>query len=291
VIAAPRRSFTVPIPGRAPLVLGPRTLVMGVINVTPDSFSDGGRAIDPLRARDIAQAMEAAGADILDIGGESTRPGAEPVGAAEELARVVPALQAIAPSVAIPISIDSYKAAVAAAALDEGAAIVNDISGFGFDPQLGALVASRGAAAILMHARGNFETMHERTDYGDVVAEVIVELQEALKRAADCGVERAQLIIDPGLGFSKRAAHSFAVLAGLTAIAEMGLPILIGPSRKSFLASATGPLSPEDRDWATAAAITASVLAGAHIVRVHNVEKMVHVVRVADRLRLANAAS
>jgi len=291
VIAAPRRSFTVPIPGRAPLVLGPRTLVMGVINVTPDSFSDGGRAIDPLRARDIAQAMEAAGADILDIGGESTRPGAEPVGAAEELARVVPALQAIAPSVAIPISIDSYKAAVAAAALDEGAAIVNDISGFGFDPQLGALVASRGAAAILMHTRGNFETMHERTDYGDVVAEVIVELQEALKRAADCGVERTQLIIDPGLGFSKRAAHSFAVLAGLTAIAEMGLPILIGPSRKSFLASATGPLSSEDRDWATAAAITASVLAGAHIVRVHNVEKMVHVVRVADRLRLANAAS
>ena len=291
MIAAPRRSFTVPIPGRAPLVLGPRTLVMGVINVTPDYFSDGGRAIDPLHARDIAQAMEAAGADILDIGGESTRPGAEPVGAAEELARVVPALQAIAPSVAIPISIDSYKAAVAAAALDEGAAIVNDISGFGFDPQLGALVASRGAAAILMHARGNFETMHERTDYGDVVAEVIVELQEALKRAADCGVERTQLIIDPGLGFSKRAAHSFAVLAGLTAIAEMGLPILIGPSRKSFLASATGPLSPEDRDWATAAAITASVLAGAHIVRVHNVEKMVHVVRVADRLRLANAAS
>jgi dihydropteroate synthase len=291
VIAAPRRSFTVPIPGRAPLVLGPRTLVMGVINVTPDSFSDGGRAIDPLRARDIAQAMEAAGADILDIGGESTRPGAQPVGAAEELARVVPALQAIAPSVAIPISIDSYKAAVAAAALDEGAAIVNDISGFGFDPQLGALVASRGAAAILMHARGNFETMHERTDYGDVVAEVIVELQEALKRAAHCGVERTQLIIDPGLGFSKRAAHSFAVLAGLTAIAEMGLPILIGPSRKSFLASATGPLSSEDRDWATAAAITASVLAGAHIVRVHNVEKMVHVVRVADRLRLADAAS
>jgi dihydropteroate synthase len=291
VIAAPRRSFSVPLPGRAPLVLGPRTLVMGVLNVTPDSFSDGGRAMDPARALEIAQAMQAAGADILDIGGESTRPGAAPVDAAEELARVVPVLKAIAPKISIPISIDTYKVAVAAAALDEGATIVNDISGFAFDPQLGPLIAKRGAAAILMHARGSFETMHERTDYGDVVAEVIVELQEALKRADDDGVARKQLIIDPGLGFSKRAAHSFAVLAGITSIAEMGLPILIGPSRKSFLASATGPLPPEDRDWATAAAITASVLAGAHIVRVHNVAKMVHVVRVADHLRLVQGAS
>ena len=264
---------------------------MGVINVTPDSFSDGGRAIDPARALDIAQAMQAAGADLLDIGGESTRPGAAAVAAAEELARVVPVLQAIAPKVAIPISIDTYKAAVAAAALDYGAAIVNDISGFGFDAQLGPLVAERGAAAILMHARGSFETMHERTDYGDVVAEVIVELQDALKRAENYGVAREALIVDPGLGFSKRAAHSFAVLGGLASFAQMGLPILIGPSRKSFLASATGPLPPQDRDWPTAAAVTAAILGGAHIVRVHAVEKMVPVARVADAVRRACAGS
>jgi dihydropteroate synthase len=260
---------------------------MGVINVTPDSFSDGGRFSDPARALDVAQEMVAAGAEILEIGGESTRPGAVAVAAADEIARVIPALKAIAPKVAIPISIDTYKAEVASAALDAGAVIVNDISGFGFDSALGPVVAQRGAAAILMHARGQFETMHERTDYGDVVAEVIVELQEALRRADDHGVDRRQLIIDPGLGFSKRAAHSLAVLAGLPSIAELGLPILMGPSRKSFLAAATGPLSLEDRDWATAAAVTASVLAGAHIVRVHNVAKMVHVVRVADALRLA----
>ena len=287
MIAAPRRSFTVPIPGRAPLVLGPRTLVMGVINVTPDSFSDGGRALDPVRARDIAQAMEAAGADIIDIGGESTRPGASPVAAADEIARVVPALDAIASRVAIPISIDTYKAEVADAALAAGAVIVNDISGFGFDPKLGPLVAKRGAAAVLMHARGRFETMHERTDYVDVVAQVRSELQEAVKRAGDYGVALQQLIIDPGLGFSKRAAHSFEVLAGLSSFAEIGLPILMGPSRKSFLTAATGPMSPEDRDWPTAAAVTAAVLGGAHIVRVHAVEKMVPVVRVADALRRA----
>jgi len=287
VIAAPRRSFTVSIPGRAPLALGPRTLVMGVINVTPDSFSDGGRALDPVRARDIAQAMEAAGADIIDIGGESTRPGASPVAAADEIARVVPALDAIASRVAIPISIDTYKAEVADAALAAGAVIVNDISGFGFDPKLGPLVAKRGAAAVLMHARGRFETMHERTDYVDVVAQVRSELQEAVKRAGDYGVALQQLIIDPGLGFSKRAAHSFEVLAGLSSFAEIGLPILMGPSRKSFLTAATGPMSPEDRDWPTAAAVTAAVLGGAHIVRVHAVEKMVPVVRVADALRRA----
>jgi dihydropteroate synthase len=289
VIAAARRHFSVPLPGRAPLVLGPRTLVMGVINVTPDSFSDGGRFNDPARALDAAQAMAAAGADILDIGGESTRPGAAPVGAVEELARVIPAIKAIAPKIDLPISIDTYKSDVASVALDEGAVIVNDISGFAFDPKLGPLVAQRGASAILMHARGSVDSMHERTDYGDVVAEVIVELQEALSRADDYGVARKHLIIDPGLGFSKRAAHSFAVLADLPAFAELGLPILMGPSRKSFLASATGPLSPEDRDWATAAAVTASVLAGTHIVRVHNVAKMVHVVRVADHLRIVQS--
>jgi dihydropteroate synthase len=286
VIAAPRPTFTVPIPGRAPLVLGPRTLVMGVINVTPDSFSDGGKALDPAQARDIAQAMAAAGADIIDIGAESTRPGAAPVAAAEERARVEPALKAIAAAVGIPISIDTYKATVAGAALDCGACIVNDISAFDYDRDMGPLVAARGVPAILMHTRGTPQDMYAHADYGDVIAEVLSDLSRAIAGAEEYGVVRRRLIVDPGLGFAKKAAQSMAVLAYLGRFATLDLPLLIGPSRKSFMAAATGPLTPEDRDWGTAAAVTAAILQGAHIVRVHNVEKMVHVVRVADALRV-----
>ena len=289
MIPAPRRSFSVPIPGRAPLVLGPRTLVMGVINVTPDSFSDGGKAIDPARALDIAQAMQAAGADILDLGGESTRPGATPVGSDEELARIRPVLKALAGRVTLPISIDTYKASVAAVALDEGASIVNDISAFEYDRELGPLVASRGVPAILMHTRGRPEDMYAHAEYGDVVADVIEDLRRCVLRAEDYGISRKQLIVDPGLGFAKRAAQSMAMLAGLERLADLDLPILVGPSRKSFLAAATGPLAAEDRDGATAAAVTAAIFSGAHIVRVHAVDKLIHAARVADALRLAAA--
>lgn len=285
MIAAPRPTFTVPLPGRAPLVLGPRTLVMGVINITPDSFSDGGKAVDPARAREIALAMEAAGADLIDLGAESTRPGATPVGAAEELARVGPALQAIAAAVRIPISIDTYKASVAAAALDAGAAMVNDISAFHYDPAMGPLVAARGVPAVLMHTRGRPEDMYAHAAYGDVAADVAADLQQAVARAVACGVPRDRLIVDPGIGFAKRAEQSLAVLAQLPRLAALGLPLLAGPSRKSFLTASTGALEPEERDWPTAAAVTAAILGGAHIVRVHNVEKMVHVVRVADAIR------
>jgi len=274
-----------PLPGRAPLVLGPRTLVMGVLNVTPDSFSDGGRALDPARALDLALAMEAAGADILDIGAESTRPGAPPVPAAEELARAVPVLAAVAPRVKIPLSIDTYKAAVAEVAIGHGVSIVNDISGFAYDAGLAPLVAARGVAAVLMHTRGRPEDMYAHADYGDVAAEVAADLQQAVTRAEDAGVPRQRLILDPGLGFAKRAPQSMAALVGLDRLAELGLPILVGPSRKSFLAAATGPLAPGDRDWATAAAVTAAILGGAHLVRVHAVDRMIHVVRVADGVR------
>ncbi len=260
---------------------------MGVINVTPDSFSDGGAAIDPVVALDIAQAMEAAGADIIDIGAESTRPNAKPVPAGEELARALPVLRALAPRLKTPLSIDTYKAEVAAAALDEGASIVNDISGFEFDPALAPLVAARDVPAVLMHTRGRPEEMYANADYRDVVGEVMLELERRVHRAQDHGVLRRQMIIDPGLGFAKRAPQSMAALAGLERLAELGLPILVGPSRKSFLAAATGPLQAEDRDRATAAAVTAAVLGGAHIVRVHAVEKMIHVVRVADAFRQA----
>ncbi len=287
MIAAPRPTFTVPIPGRAPLVLGPRSFVMGVINVTPDSFSDGGKALDPLRARDLAQAMEAAGADIIDVGAESTRPGATPVSAAEELARVGPAIKAIAAAVRIPISIDTYKAVVAAAALDSGASIVNDISAFEYDAALGPLVAERGVPAILMHTRGRPEDIYAHAEYRDVVTEVFDDLRRAVSRAEDLGVRRDRLIVDPGVGFAKRANQSLQVIAGLSRFAELGLPILVGPSRKSFMAAATGPLAAEDRDWATAAAVTAAILGGAHVIRVHAVDKLIHVVRVADAIRIA----
>jgi dihydropteroate synthase len=287
VIAAPRRSFSVTIPGRAPLVLGPRTLVMGVLNVTPDSFSDGGKALDAARAVDLALAMVAGGADIIDVGAESTRPGAPPVSAHDEIARALPVLKAIAPRLKVPISIDTYKAATARVALDEGAAIINDISGFAYDPELAPLVAERGVPAVVMHTRGRPDDMYAHAEYRDVVGEVIGDLQRSISHAHGLGVGFEQLIVDPGLGFAKRAPQSMAALVGLDRLAELGLPILIGPSRKSFLAAATGPLQPEDRDWPTAAAVTAAILGGAHIVRVHAVDKMVHVARLADALRLA----
>ena len=261
--------------------------MMGVLNVTPDSFSDGGKALDPAQALDQALALEAAGADIIDVGAESTRPGAPPVSAADEMARALPVLKAIAPRIKALISIDTYKAVVARMALDEGAVIVNDISGFEYDRDLGVLVAERGVPAVLMHTRGRPENMYAHAEYRDVVGEVRSDLQRSVTRAQDLGVDRRQLIVDPGLGFAKRAPQSMAALVGLDRLAELGLPILVGPSRKSFLAAATGPLKPEERDWPTAAAVTAAILGGAHIIRVHDVEKMIHVARVADALRLA----
>jgi dihydropteroate synthase len=263
---------------------------MGVINITPDSFSDGGAALDPERAAAIAVAMEAAGADIIDLGAESTRPGATPVGTAEEMARVRPVLQALASRVSVPISIDTYKCEVADLALGEGASIVNDISGLQYDPRLGALAAAKAAPIVLMHTRGRPQDMYAHAAYDDVVGEVMADLQRAVDRALAAGIAREAILIDPGLGFAKHASQSFAVLAALDRLNELGFPLLVGPSRKSFMAASTGPLDPETRDWPTAAAVTAAVLGGAHIVRVHRVAEMVHVVRVADAIRAASGA-
>ncbi len=262
---------------------------MGVINVTPDSFSDGGVALDPATALDIAQAMEASGADLIDVGAESTRPGAEPVGTADELARILPVLRALASKVHIPISIDTYKAEVAAQALDAGAAIVNDISGLEYDPRLGPVVAARGVPVVLMHTRGRPGDMYAHAEYGDVIGEVSRDLMRRVDRALGFGVPRDRIVLDPGLGFAKRAEQSLIALAGLDRLAELGYPLLVGPSRKSFMTPSTGPLDPEARDWPTAAAVTAAVLGGAHIVRVHRVAEMVHVVRVADAIRSAGS--
>ena len=278
-----RALYSVALPGRAPLELGSRTLVMGVLNITPDSFSDGGLRFDPARAVEDGLRMLAEGADIIDVGGESTRPGAEELSAAEELKRVLPVIEPLASSGAI-VSIDTYKAVVAREALARGAVMVNDVSGFLFDPDLPAVVAASGAAVVLMHNRGRSREMYRQAVYDDVVSEVTDELNGAIDRAVSAGVQRQAIIVDPGLGFSKRAEHSYAILRSLDALRQLDRPILCGTSRKSFLTAAIGPKEPLHREWATAAAVTASVLLGAHIVRVHQVAEMVDVVKVADRL-------
>jgi dihydropteroate synthase len=272
--------------GRA-LELGARTLVMAILNVTPDSFADGGRHLDPDAAADAAVRMAADGADIIDIGGESTRPGAEPVPADEERRRVLPVIERLAPRIDIPISIDTYKASVAKDALAAGAAIVNDISGLLYEPELGRVAADAGAALVLMHTRGRSKGMYDLARYDDSSADVAKELGEAIARAERAGVARASIILDPGLGFGKRAEHSFEVLAHLEKIAALDRPLLVGASRKSFLKAALGDREAAAREWGTAAAVAASVLLGAHIVRVHAVPQMADVVRVADMLRMS----
>jgi len=281
-----RRRFTLRLPGGAPLALGERTLVMGIVNVTPDSFSDGGRMFDPKAAVAAALRMVEDGADLLDIGGESTRPGALPVDGGEELRRVLPVIEALAGRVTVPISIDTYKASVADAALGAGASIVNDISGLRYDPELAGVVARRAAPIILMHTRGRSRDMYEQAHYHDVVDEVLDELRESLAFAAGAGVAREQMLVDPGIGFAKDATHSFEVLGRLAEFADLGRPVVVGSSRKSFL---NRPIKQAaltaDGEWPTAASVAAAALAGMHIVRVHAVREMAQVVRVADEIQ------
>ena len=260
---------------------------MAIVNVTPDSFADGGVHFDPETAIAKAMQMVADGADVLDIGGESTRPGAAPLAAEEELRRVLPVIEALRDRVSVPLSIDTYKAVVADRALDAGAAIVNDISGLTYDPPLARVVAARSAAVVLMHNRGRSADMYGPAVYEDVPGEIAAELEARVAAAVAAGVARERIILDPCLGFAKRAEHTFAALSGLPRLAALGLPILSGPSRKSFLKLAIGDRPVEDRLWATAGAVAASVRLGAHIVRVHDVAAMVDVVRVMDTVRKA----
>ena len=281
-----RRRFTVPLPGGASLALGERVLVMGVVNVTPDSFSDSGRCLDPASAIEAGARMVEQGADLIDIGGESTRPGADPVDEAEEQRRVLPVIDGLKANVRVPLSIDTYRASTAAAALAAGAALVNDVSGLRHEPALADVVASHGAAIVLMHTRGRSRQMYDQASYHDVIAEVQDELRESMAFATTAGIPAERIILDPGLGFAKVAAHSYEALARLDEFADLGRPLLVGPSRKSFLATALRePIPAADRDWATAAAVGSAVLSGAHIVRVHAVPEMLQVVRVAEEIR------
>lgn len=279
-----RRQYQLSLPGRAALRLGERTLVMGVINVTPDSFSDGGQFFDPDRAVAAGLAMASDGADLIDVGGESTRPGAPAVEEAEELRRVIPVVSRLVREASVPISIDTSKPGVARAALDAGATLVNDISGLRDNAALADVAAEAGAALILMHMRGRPREMYAEARYRSVPDEVAAELAESVEVALAAGVSRDAIVLDPGIGFAKRAEHSWEALARLDhpALAALDRPWLVGPSRKSFLKEATGERPPADREWATAAAVTAAILLGAHIVRVHAVREMAQVARAAD---------
>jgi dihydropteroate synthase len=267
------------------LDLGTRTLVMAIINVTPDSFADGGVRYDPDVAIADAVRFVAEGADVVDIGGESTRPGAPAVDAQEEWRRIAPVLEGLRHQVDAPVSVDTYKADVARKAIGLGATIINDISALQYEPALAGVVAETGAAVVLMHNRGRSREMYQQAHYTDVVGEVKRELEHADAAARAAGVPADRIILDPGFGFAKKAEHTIALLGRLEELTTLGRPILSGPSRKSFLKQALGDVPPDGRVWGTAAAVTASVLAGAHIVRVHDVAAMVQVVRTADAIR------
>jgi len=271
------------------VVLGDRTLVVGVLNVTPDSFSDAGRFAQTASAVEHGLALFEAGADWIDVGGESTRPGAMRVPPEEEIRRVAPVVEGLRRRGAGPISIDTTKAAVARAALDAGADLVNDVSGFRFDPALAPLVAEREVPAVVMHLRGDFDSMHREPSYRDVMGEVRSELEEALRRGEAAGVPRARMIVDPGIGFAKDARHSLEALRRLRELEPLDRPVLVGPSRKSFIGRVLD-LPVERRLLGTAAAVAASVLHGAHLVRVHDVREMVDVVRVCDAILDERAA-
>ena len=264
------------------LVLGERTLVMGILNVTPDSFSDGGRFLDPDAAIARALEIEKAGADLIDLGGESTRPGSEGVSAEEELRRVLPVLDGLRGKLKIPISIDTGKSQVAEAAAIAGAQILNDVTGLRADPRIADVARRRKLPLILMHMRGEPRTMQKAPFARDVVRDVTSGLRAAVERARRASVPKSQLVLDPGIGFGKSWPQNLELLERLPELAKLGFPLLVGTSRKSFLGKILGGAPKDQRAWGTAAAVTASILGGAHIVRVHDVAEMVQVAKVAD---------
>jgi dihydropteroate synthase len=257
---------------------------MGILNVTPDSFSDGGRFIDPDVAAAAGVRMVEDGADLLDVGGESTRPGSEPVPIPEEIDRVVPVVKRLSAETDVPISVDTRKREVAEAAIDAGASIVNDVSAGTFDPAMFELVRDSGAGMILMHMRGTPSTMQQLTDYEDVVGEVKAFLAGRIEAAVQAGIERKRLAVDPGLGFAKTFEQSVLLMHEVSAFCELGLPVVVGPSRKSFIGRVLDT-DVDERLEGTAGAVAWLAANGAHIVRVHDVKEMVRVVRVVDAIR------
>ena len=255
---------------------------MGIINVTPDSFFDGGRFFDPEVAVSAGIRMVEEGADFLDVGGESTRPGSDPVPASEEIDRVVPVVKRLASEVDVPVSVDTRKAEVARAALDSGATIVNDVTA-GDDPEMFEVVRTSGAGMVLMHMRGDPRSMQQLTDYDDVVGEVRRHLIERVEAAVHAGIDRERLAVDPGLGFAKDASQTYVLMRRIDAFLDLRRPVLVGPSRKSFIGKVLDA-DIDERLEGTAGAVAWLAGQGAHIVRVHDVKEMVRVVRVVDAI-------
>lgn len=263
---------------------GERTYLMGVLNVTPDSFSDGGEFYAPAAALAQAQRLVEAGADLIDIGGQSTRPGAQQVSVEEELHRVLSAVQVVRSQLSVPISVDTTRAIVAQRAVEAGADMVNDISGGTFDPDMLSTVAQLGVPIVLMHIRGTPETMQQLTDYQDLIGDICGFLEGQLAAAERAGIERSRLIIDPGIGFAKTLEQNLEILRQLPTFRTLGVPILVGVSRKSFIGRLVNQPDPKGRVWGTAAACCSAIAGTADILRVHDVFEMRDVCRVADAI-------
>ena len=273
-----------------PLPLDSRVLLMGVLNVTPDSFSDGGRYLDPGAAVEHAVAMQEEGADLIDVGAESSRPGAEPVSESEEVYRLMPVLEALSARITIPLSVDTTKAEVARRALDAGATIVNDVSALRFDPSMGRVIADKGAGLILMHMQGTPQTMQRNPVYHDVVGEVRQFFVERMQVASGDGIAPEQILLDPGIGFGKNLRHNLTLLANLEALGDLGRPILVGVSRKAFIGQVLDRRV-GDRLLGTAAAVAMAILHGARVIRVHDVGAMRDVVKMVEAIEKEQARS
>jgi dihydropteroate synthase len=263
---------------------GQRTYLMGVLNITPDSFSDGGDFYKPSAALAQAQAMVESGVDIIDVGGQSTRPGAEQISLDEEINRILPVLRLLRAELQIPISVDTTKAEVAKAAVEEGADIVNDISGGTFDPEMLPTVSSLNVPIILMHIRGNPQNMQQMTDYQDLMGEIVNFLTQQIAAAVAAGIDRQNIIIDPGIGFAKNYEHNLEILRRLPELRQLNCPILVGASRKSFIGRILNQSDPKARVWGTAAACCAAIFNGADLLRVHDVKEMHEVSLVTDAI-------
>lgn len=270
--------------GDRTFIWGQRTYLMGVLNVTPDSFSDGGDFNNLDAALKQAQEMAAAGADLIDIGGQSTRPGAKQISLAEELERVIPVVARLHQDLSLPISVDTTRAAVAVAAVAAGASIINDISAGTFDAEMLPVVAKLKVPIVLMHVRGTPQTMQKLTDYQDLIGEIYQFLASRLQAAIAAGIDRHQIALDPGLGFAKTGEQNLEILRRLPILRSLGCPILVGPSRKSFIGKILDRSEPKERVWGTAAACSAAIAGSADILRVHDIPEMWDVCRVADAI-------
>jgi dihydropteroate synthase len=280
-----RKTYTWTLP-RTPIELGRRTIVMGILNLTPDSFSDGGQFDDPGRAVARALALEADGADLLDLGGESSRPGSVPIPEPEELRRLIPVVEALRDKLRIPISVDTYRSEVARRALEAGAQVINDISAFRFDTLMAGVVHRYRAGVVLMHSRGGRYELHTQPPMDNAVARVCEELQGSVAQAVQAGIPRSAIVVDPGIGFGKRAEESLGVLRNLGALSPLECALLVGTSRKSFIRKVAKiePDAPYSPLLGTAATVASAVLQGTHIVRVHDVKEMRTLVDVLDAI-------